>query len=477
MNWLTSSGSNWIPAWRRSSSRARSSAHRGPVWSARDHRLVGVGDGDDPRPDRDLLAGEPVRVAAAVVPLVVVEHDRRRVAQRAGLLEDDLADLGVLGDDPPLRLVELARLGEDLVRDRELAQVVEQARRPDPVDLAGRAGPGSWPPRPAHSAIIVDGPPAQPGRAPRAAPRELVAAVEGHPPDLDRVLAGARRDRGPPDLAVVLDRAEDVDLVAPEGLGRVEGRIGVTDERIEPDVRAEPAGDAGAQGDADGRPVVEADLVACRRARRTFSAIEAAASTSVSGRTIMNSSPPYRPTSRPAGRCAGSSARSGRGRGRRPRDRSVSLKRLKWSMSIIAIEQLVTVAARPLDLLIQPRAGAPGGWRPRSGSPGSRSVQVCSIRAARCSKLSRSRGSRTSRPTLSSAGSAPVAQSLGQPGDPAHLASVDGRREAGGACEGADQEQGNQSADSLEARWKFEERYVQQVLSPVQSPCGPAALG
>jgi hypothetical protein len=58
----------------------------------------------------------------------MVEHDRRGVAQRARLLEHDLADLRVLGDDAPLGLVELARLREDLVGDRELAQVMEEAQ-------------------------------------------------------------------------------------------------------------------------------------------------------------------------------------------------------------------------------------------------------------------------------------------------------------------------------------------------------------
>ena len=110
------------------------------VRPARDHRLVGVDDRHDPRPDRDLGAGEAVGIAAAVVPLVVVEHDRRRVAQRAGLLEDDLADLRVLRDDPPLGRGEVARLGQDLVGDRELAEVVEQARGADPLELAARAG-------------------------------------------------------------------------------------------------------------------------------------------------------------------------------------------------------------------------------------------------------------------------------------------------------------------------------------------------
>ena len=137
---------------------------RGAVRPAGDHRLVGVDDRHDPRPDRDLAAGEAVGIAAAVVPLVVVEHDRRRVAQRAGLLEDDLADLRVLRHDPPLGRREVAGLGQDLVRDRELAEVVEQARGADALELALAAGRSRGRAATEASAIIVDGLPAHAGR-------------------------------------------------------------------------------------------------------------------------------------------------------------------------------------------------------------------------------------------------------------------------------------------------------------------------
>ena len=92
-NTSTRSGSNWTPAWRRSSSIAASceiAARYGrpaiiaSYASTMDTMRAPIGMS---------AAGQPVRVAAAVVPLVVVEHDRRGVAQRARLLEHDLADL------------------------------------------------------------------------------------------------------------------------------------------------------------------------------------------------------------------------------------------------------------------------------------------------------------------------------------------------------------------------------------------------
>ena len=91
-----------------------------------DHGVVRIRDGDDPRAERDLGAAQAVRVAAAVEALVVVQDDRDRLPQARGLLEDDLADARVLPDRLPLGVRQRRRLVEDLVRDRDLAQVVEQ---------------------------------------------------------------------------------------------------------------------------------------------------------------------------------------------------------------------------------------------------------------------------------------------------------------------------------------------------------------
>ena len=103
-----------------------------------DHRVVGVGDGHDPGAERDLVGAQAVRVAVAGVALVVVEDDRHGVLERGGLLEDDLADARVLDDRPPLGRGQRGRLLEDLLRDGDLADVVEQGGDPDPVDLGLR---------------------------------------------------------------------------------------------------------------------------------------------------------------------------------------------------------------------------------------------------------------------------------------------------------------------------------------------------
>src|SRR3954468_21315866 len=52
------------------------------VGALRGDRVVGVADRDDARADRDLLAREPIRVAAAVPALVAEAHEPRDRAQR-----------------------------------------------------------------------------------------------------------------------------------------------------------------------------------------------------------------------------------------------------------------------------------------------------------------------------------------------------------------------------------------------------------
>ena len=76
--------------------RARDAAHlgedlgaraRGAVDAVRAHRVEGVGDRDDPGEERDVAAGEAVRVATAVEALVVVAHaveDGRELRYRGG---------------------------------------------------------------------------------------------------------------------------------------------------------------------------------------------------------------------------------------------------------------------------------------------------------------------------------------------------------------------------------------------------------
>ena len=80
--------------------------------------------------ERDRLAGEPVGVAVAVPVLVARAHDAADVAEQAAdPLQHLLALDRVRLDDRALLGVELAGLVDDLRRDADLADVVQQRRR------------------------------------------------------------------------------------------------------------------------------------------------------------------------------------------------------------------------------------------------------------------------------------------------------------------------------------------------------------
>ena len=93
-------------------------------------RVVGVGDGDDARAERDVVALEPVGVARAVVALVVVAHHRADPRQQLDVGDDAVADGRMAAHDAHLGVVELRRLAQDLLGDADLADVVQEARRP-----------------------------------------------------------------------------------------------------------------------------------------------------------------------------------------------------------------------------------------------------------------------------------------------------------------------------------------------------------
>ena len=114
---------------------ARRGGGAGPaVGASRGHDLVGVGDRDDPRAEADLLTRQPVGVAHAVPALVVLADRSTPVAQPRQQARDEAdALIGVPPDGVPLVVVERAALVQDLGRDGELAEVVDQRGPADPA--------------------------------------------------------------------------------------------------------------------------------------------------------------------------------------------------------------------------------------------------------------------------------------------------------------------------------------------------------
>ncbi len=94
--------------------------------------VVDIGEGDDSRFERDLLAGDAVGIAAAVPSLVMSERDSgghfdHGVVAELALDGDECfaADLGVFLHDSALFRIELSGLEENAVGDSDLADVVQ----------------------------------------------------------------------------------------------------------------------------------------------------------------------------------------------------------------------------------------------------------------------------------------------------------------------------------------------------------------
>src|SRR5215207_3090156 len=112
--------------------------HRPAVGPVARHRVEGVADAHDPRPEGDLVAGQLVGVAASVEVLVRGADQHRHRDEGRGARQDPLADHGVLAHVGPVLLAQRAGLVEDRVRHRHLADVVKLGRADDLVAaLAG----------------------------------------------------------------------------------------------------------------------------------------------------------------------------------------------------------------------------------------------------------------------------------------------------------------------------------------------------
>ena len=106
------------PRARRSSSSASVGGPGGPVDAGREHRVERVGDVDDPRAERDLLALEAVRIAGAVEALVVVAGSpaprRSRKPRRSMMRAPSSAWRCMSAHSCPVRLAGLSRIASGI---------------------------------------------------------------------------------------------------------------------------------------------------------------------------------------------------------------------------------------------------------------------------------------------------------------------------------------------------------------------------
>ena len=100
------------------------------VRARRGHRVERVREADQARLDRDQRAVEPRGVAEPVPPLVVVEHAADRLARFRCARDQPCARCRVRAHLVELGLRERTGLSEQLRREQELADVVQEAAHP-----------------------------------------------------------------------------------------------------------------------------------------------------------------------------------------------------------------------------------------------------------------------------------------------------------------------------------------------------------
>ena len=227
----------------------------GAVHAVGGHRLERVGDGEDPRLERDLVAGEAGRVAAAVGALVVREHPRGEIVQ-VRPAEDARAQLRVLLHLGPLGLGERAGL-----------------RR---IGSGTPIFPRSWSSPASRTRSTRSGSRPRRGRDPLAEPPDRLRVLRGAAvAEVERL--GEDQHRG--DLLDGLPRVvgagrqrlddllgEDDAAVAAELLGEVERLVGAVQELLARRRVARAARDA----EADGHRGVVGEAVVAHRAAQAL---------------------------------------------------------------------------------------------------------------------------------------------------------------------------------------------------------------
>src|SRR5438445_13242724 len=87
------------------------------IWPIRDQHVVGIRDRQDAGFERNLVAAQPARIAAAVEALVMGDDDLSLAPKAVHAGEDGLAEFRVSLDHDPFLGVERAGLAQDRVRN------------------------------------------------------------------------------------------------------------------------------------------------------------------------------------------------------------------------------------------------------------------------------------------------------------------------------------------------------------------------
>ena len=109
--------------------------HRAAVRTIRSEGVVAIDHGENPAAERNVCAAQPVGIPGPVPILVMMADDRGHRVREIDLRQDLRADARVQLHALELRRREAPRLVEDALRDRELADIVQQGGGLDGAQL------------------------------------------------------------------------------------------------------------------------------------------------------------------------------------------------------------------------------------------------------------------------------------------------------------------------------------------------------
>ena len=104
----------------------------------RRQRVEHIGHSDDPSIEVNRVPFDPVGVAGAIHPFVVVANSGNELVQRRHAFDDGMPGGGMGADGGEFVVIERALLVEHMLRQGDLANVVEDRRIANPLDITSR---------------------------------------------------------------------------------------------------------------------------------------------------------------------------------------------------------------------------------------------------------------------------------------------------------------------------------------------------
>src|SRR5690606_15048764 len=103
-----------------------------------DHCIKGVGDGEEPCAEGDVISCQPVRIALTVPAFVMMSNDGSGPFQKGYVSDDFRAYQGMSAHQSPLLVSQRARLPKDVVGNSDLSNIMKNGASDQIIEPGGR---------------------------------------------------------------------------------------------------------------------------------------------------------------------------------------------------------------------------------------------------------------------------------------------------------------------------------------------------